>query len=70
MLVIQFTIGLSVAIFDIAALGFLRLGAQAPTPEWGSMLAQSLEVAYVTPWVMALPGLALIYYAGQRELSR
>lgn len=58
-LVIQFTIGLSVAIFDIAALGFLRLGAQAPTPEWGSMLAQSLEVAYVTPWVMALPGLAL-----------
>ncbi|TRW49655.1 ABC transporter permease subunit [Aliidiomarina halalkaliphila] len=58
-LVVQFTIGLSVAILDIAALGFLRLGAQAPTPEWGSMLAQSLEVAYVSPWIMALPGLAL-----------
>ncbi|RUO36401.1 ABC transporter permease subunit [Aliidiomarina sanyensis] len=58
-LVVQFTIGLSIAILDIAALGFLRLGAQAPTPEWGSMLAQSLEVAYVSPWVMALPGLAL-----------
>lgn len=58
-LVVQLTIGLSVAILDIAALGFLRLGAQAPTPEWGSMLAQSLEVAYISPWVMALPGLAL-----------
>ncbi|RUO38255.1 peptide ABC transporter permease [Aliidiomarina shirensis] len=58
-LVIQLTIGLSIAILDIAALGFLRLGAQSPTPEWGSMLAQSLEVAYITPWVMALPGIAL-----------
>lgn len=59
-LVVQFTIGLSVAILDIAALGFLRLGAQPPLPEWGSMLAQSLEVAYHSPWVMLLPGLALV----------
>ncbi|MCC5856446.1 MAG: ABC transporter permease subunit [Idiomarina sp.] len=58
-LVVQLTIGLSAAILDIAALGFLRLGAQPPAPEWGSMLAQSLEVAYNSPWVMALPGLAL-----------
>lgn len=59
--VINFTLALSAGILDIAALGFLGLGAQAPTPEWGAMLAQSLEVSYNTPWVMALPGLALFF---------
>jgi len=58
-IVIQFTLAMSMAILDIAALGFLGLGAQAPNPEWGAMLAQSVEVAYISPWVMALPGLAL-----------
>ncbi|RTE87134.1 MULTISPECIES: ABC transporter permease subunit [Gammaproteobacteria] len=58
-IVMHLTIALSAAILDIAALGFLGLGAQAPAPEWGAMLAQSLEVAYNSPWVMALPGLAL-----------
>ncbi|CUS49105.1 MAG: ABC-type cationic peptide uptake system permease component SapC [Idiomarinaceae bacterium HL-53] len=58
-IIVHLTIALSAAILDIAALGFLGLGAQAPAPEWGAMLAQSLEVAYNSPWVMALPGLAL-----------
>lgn len=58
-IVVHLTIALSAAILDIAALGFLGLGAQAPAPEWGAMLAQSLEVAYNSPWVMALPGFAL-----------
>ncbi|MBA3987732.1 ABC transporter permease subunit [Aliidiomarina maris] len=58
-LVVQVTMALSTAILDIAALGFLGLGAQSPAPEWGSMLAKSVEVAYSSPWVMALPGLAL-----------
>lgn len=58
-LIVQFTMAASTAIFDIAALGFLGLGAQSPAPEWGSMLAKSVEVAYSSPWVMALPGLAL-----------
>lgn len=58
-LVVQFTMAVSTAILDIAALGFLGLGAQSPAPEWGSMLAKSVEVAYSSPWVMALPGLAL-----------
>lgn len=58
-LVTQFTLAFSAAILDIAALGFLGLGAQAPVPEWGAMLALSVEFAYNTPWVMALPGLAL-----------
>lgn len=58
-LVVQLTMALSTAILDIAALGFLGLGAQSPSSEWGTMLAKSVEVAYSSPWVMALPGLAL-----------
>ncbi|HLV47852.1 MAG TPA: ABC transporter permease subunit [Aliidiomarina sp.] len=58
-LVTQFTLAFSAAILDIAALGFLGLGAQSPAPEWGAMLTLSVELAYNTPWVMALPGLAL-----------
>ncbi|MDQ2736424.1 MAG: ABC transporter permease subunit, partial [Pseudomonadota bacterium] len=38
-LIVQTTLGFSSAILDAAALGFLGLGAQPPTPEWGSMLA-------------------------------
>jgi cationic peptide transport system permease protein len=58
-LVVQLTMALSTAILDIAALGFLGLGAQSPSSEWGTMLAKSVELAYNSPWVMALPGLAL-----------
>ena len=42
-LIVQATLGFSTAILDAAALGFLGLGAQPPTPEWGSMLASALE---------------------------
>ena len=58
-MVMQFTVALSVAIMDIAALSFLGLGVQAPTPEWGSMLARSLDEVYLSPWSMVLPGVAL-----------
>jgi cationic peptide transport system permease protein len=58
-LVMQVTLALSTAIFDIAALGFLGLGVQAPAPEWGTMLARSLEHVYLSPWTMILPGFAL-----------
>lgn len=58
-MVMHVTLALSTAIFDIAALGFLGLGVPAPAPEWGSMLARSLEQVYVAPWTMILPGLAL-----------
>jgi dipeptide transport system permease protein len=43
-LIVQATLGFSSAILDAAALGFLGLGAQPPTPEWGSMLADALEL--------------------------
>ncbi|MFD2632725.1 MULTISPECIES: ABC transporter permease subunit [Idiomarina] len=58
-LVMQLTVSLSVAIMDIAALSFLGLGIQSPTPEWGSMLARSLDEVYLSPWSMVLPGVTL-----------
>ncbi len=50
---------LSTAILDIAAMGFLGLGAQAPTPEWGTMVADALDSIYLAPWCVALPGLLI-----------
>ena len=57
-LIVQTTLGFSSAILDAAALGFLGLGAQPPTPEWGSMLASALEFIQSAWWVVTLPGLA------------
>ncbi|ART78969.1 ABC transporter permease subunit [Oceanisphaera avium] len=59
-IVSQTTRGLSVAILDITAVGFLGLGAQAPKPEWGTMLADAMELVYLAPWTVALPGLAIL----------
>ena len=59
-LVSQTTRGLSVAILDITAVGFLGLGAQPPKPEWGTMLAEAMELVYLAPWTVALPGLAIL----------
>jgi dipeptide transport system permease protein len=59
-LIVQATLGFSSAILDAAALGFLGLGAQPPTPEWGSMLASALEFIQRAPWVVTFPGLAIL----------
>ena len=59
-LIVQGTLGFSTAILDAAALGFLGLGAQPPTPEWGSMLASALEFIQSAWWVVTLPGLAIL----------
>lgn len=59
LIVVQSTIALSIAIIDISALGFLSLGAQEPTIELGATLSQALDVAYVAPWLIILPGLCL-----------
>jgi cationic peptide transport system permease protein len=58
-LVVQGTFALSIAIADISALGFLNLGAQAPSPELGAMLSESLEHAYLAPWSVAIPGITI-----------
>ncbi|MEI8608093.1 peptide ABC transporter permease SapC [Enterovibrio sp. Hal110] len=56
----ELTRAISVAILDIAALGFLGLGAQAPSPEWGTMLGDSIELVFTAPWTVTLPGLAIM----------
>ena len=59
MLVVQGTLALSVAVIDISALGFLNIGAQSPLPELGAILADGLDVTYLAPWNVALPGLTI-----------
>jgi dipeptide transport system permease protein len=59
-LIVQATLGFSSAILDAAALGFLGLGAQPPTPEWGTMLSGSLGYMQRAPWVVTFPGLAIL----------
>jgi dipeptide transport system permease protein len=59
-LIVQATLGFSAAILDLAALGFLGLGAQPPTPEWGTMLADALQFIQRAWWVVTFPGLAIL----------
>lgn len=61
-LTLMATMALSTAILDIAALGFLGLGAQTPTAEWGAMMADSLDLIYLAPSGLAMAGL-LIFLA-------
>ena len=58
--IVQCTLSFSSAILDAAALGFLGLGAQAPTPEWGTMLAEAREFILRAWWVVTLPGLMIL----------
>lgn len=57
----QATLAQSAAILDIAALGFLGLGAPIPMPEWGAMLANGIKWFYIAPWTVYLPGLAILF---------
>ncbi len=59
-LVVQGTLGIAVAILDAAALSFLGLGAQPPTPEWGSMIGQERNQVFTAPQLIIFPGIALI----------
>jgi dipeptide transport system permease protein len=59
-LIVQSALGVSEAILEAAALGFLGLGAQPPTPEWGTMLADAREFIRSDPWIVTLPGLAIL----------
>lgn len=59
-LIVQTTMSLASAILYTAALGFLGLGAQAPTPEWGVMLSDARSALLTAPWVITFPGIAII----------
>jgi len=59
-LIVQASLGVSTAILDAAALGFLGLGAQPPSPEWGTMLADAREFVLRAWWVVTFPGLMIL----------
>lgn len=59
-LIVQAALSFSSAILDAAALGFLGMGAQPPTPEWGTMLAEAREFILRAWWVVTFPGLAIL----------
>jgi len=59
-LIVQGTVGIATAILDAAALSFLGLGAQPPTPEWGSMLSQERNQVFTAPYLVFYPGLAIM----------
>ncbi len=59
-LIVQGTLSFSTAILDASALGFLGMGAQPPTPEWGTMLAEAREFILRAWWVVTFPGIAIL----------
>jgi peptide/nickel transport system permease protein/dipeptide transport system permease protein len=59
-LIVQTTLSMASAILDAAALSFLGLGAQPPTPEWGGMIAMSRGLILRAPWVMTFPGVVIL----------
>ena len=60
-LIVQTTLGFASALLDMAALSFLGLGAQPPTPEWGAMIAKRRALILRASWVMTFPGLAILF---------
>jgi peptide/nickel transport system permease protein len=60
-LIVQFTLNIATAIIETAALGFLGLGAQPPSPEWGAMLSNGYKFLTIGAWwALLFPGLAII----------
>jgi len=59
-LVVQAAISFSAAMLDEAALSFLGLGAQPPTPSWGKMLGDARRYVTQAPWMTIFPGLAIM----------
>lgn len=50
-----------IAVLDISALSFIALGAKSPTPEWGAMIRDSMDLIFIAPWTVVLPGLAIVF---------
>jgi ABC-type dipeptide/oligopeptide/nickel transport system permease subunit len=57
--IVAATLGMAAAIMAEAALSFIGLGAQPPTPSWGSMVAEGRDLLRVAPWVSFAPGVAI-----------
>jgi len=58
-IIVQATMGFASAVLEAAGLSFLGLGAQPPVPEWGAMLADSLQFITTASWMIVYPGLAI-----------
>lgn len=58
-IIVQATMGFASAVLEAAGLSFLGLGAQPPTPEWGAMLADSLQFITTASWMIVFPGIAI-----------
>ena len=58
-IMVQLTLSIGIAILDVAALGFLGLGAQPPQPEWGVMIRDGYRQFLRAPWMSIFPGLAI-----------
>ncbi|MGP1910068.1 ABC transporter permease [Metabacillus sp. JX24] len=59
-IIVQASLAIATAIIEAAALGFIGLGAQAPNPEWGKMLADSKQYLVQAPWTLFFPGIAIM----------
>jgi len=57
--IVAATLGVGGAIMAEAALSFIGLGAQPPTPSWGAMVAEGRDLLRVAPWVSLVPGIAI-----------
>lgn len=58
-IIVLTTLSMAGAILSAAGLSFLGMGAQPPTPEWGSMIASSRPFIRVSHWAVTIPGLAI-----------
>lgn len=58
-IIVRATIGVSVAILEAAALGFLGLGVEPPTAEWGTMLGSGRQTIFNAPHIVTFPGIAI-----------
>ena len=58
-MIVQATMGFGGAVLEAAGLSFLGLGAQPPIPEWGAMLADSLQFITTASWMIMYPGMAI-----------
>ena len=60
-IIVQVSLGFSDGILNVAALGFLGLGARPPQPEWGIMLSDARSYITTAPWMVTLPGLCILF---------
>lgn len=62
-IIVQATMSVSSMIINAAALSFLGMGIQPPQPEWGAMLSESSDYMVYSPYLVIIPGLAILFSA-------